>query len=90
MKTNNERHQYCFSFVRSDTGGQKIKTFWGNGNPETAKKDCIFQARFYAGVYERKLNQKAHDKAARCGERYAPSHIDVYIVSNSFSHSMWR
>lgn len=86
MKTNIERHQYCFSFMRSDTGGQKIKTFWGNGNPEDAKLDCLSQARRYASSYENELNQKARDKAARRGDRYAPSHIGVQIVSNS----MWQ
>ena len=86
MKTNIERHQYCFSFMRSDTGGQKIKTFWGNGNPEAAKQDCLSQARRYASSYENELNQKARDKAAWRGDRYAPSHIKVDIVGNS----MWR
>lgn len=86
MKTNIERHQYCFSFMRSDTGGQKTKTFWGNGDPEAAKQDCLSQARRYASSYENELNQKARDKAARRGDRYSPSHINVDIVSNS----MWR
>ena len=86
MKTNIERHQYCFSFMRTDTGGQKIKTFWGNGDPEAAKQACLIQTRAYASTYENELNQKARDKAARRGERYAPSHIGVQIVSNS----MWR
>ena len=86
MKTNTERHQYSFSFMRSDTGGQKTKTFWGNGDPEVAKQDCLSQARRYASSYENELNQKARDKAARRGDRYAPSHIGVQIVSNS----MWR
>lgn len=81
-----ERHQYCFSFMRTDTGGQKIKTFWGNGDPETSRKDCFVQAARYAKTYEAELNQKARDKAERRGERYAPSHISVQIVSNS----MWR
>lgn len=83
---NRERHQYCFSFMRGDTGGQKIKTFWGNGDPETAKKDCLAQAKQYAISYENELNQKARDKAKRRGDRYAPSHIGVQIVGNS----MWR
>lgn len=86
MKTNIERHQYCFSFMRTDTGGQKIKTFWGNGDHETARKDCFVQAARYAKVYESELNQKARDKVERRGERYAPSHIGVQIVGNS----MWR
>lgn len=86
MKTNIERHQFCFSFMRTDTGGQKTKTFWGNGDPETAKQECSAQARRYAVQYEDELNQKARDKAARRGDRYAPSHIGVQIVSNS----MWR
>ena len=86
MKTNIERHQYCFSFMRSDTGGQKTKTFWGNDGPETAKQDCLSQAQHYASSYENELNQKARDKASRRGDRYAPSHISVQIVSNS----MWR
>lgn len=81
-----ERHQWCFSFMRGDTGGQKTKTFWGNGSPETSKQDCLSQARRYASAYESELNEKAHDKAARRGDRYAPSHIDVQIVGSS----MWR
>jgi len=83
---NRERHQFCFSFMRGDTGGQKTKTFWGDGDPETAKKDCIAQAKRYATSYEGELNQKARDKAYRRGDRYAPSHIDVQIVGSS----MWR
>ena len=86
MNNNGERHQYCFSFMRTDTGGQKIKTFWGDGDPETAKQECLVQARSYARSYEDELNQKARDKAAHRGDRYAPSHIGVQIVSNS----MWR
>ena len=81
-----ERHQFCFSFMRTDTGGQKIKTFWGNGDSETARKDCFVQAACYAKAYETELNQKARDKAERRGDRYAPSHISVQIVGNS----MWR
>ncbi len=83
---NIERHQWCFSFMRGDTGGQKTKTFWGNGSPETSKKDCITQAKWYAMSYENELNEKARDKARRRGDHYAPSHIDVQIVGSS----MWR
>lgn len=83
---NIERHQWCFSFMRGDTGGQKTKTFWGNGDLETAKKDCIAQAKQYASSYKSELNQKARDKARRRGDPYAPSYIDVQIVGSS----MWR
>ena len=86
MKTNTERHQFCFSFMRSDTGGQKTKTFWGSGDPDTAKQECAAQARRYAGMYELELNQKIRARAARRGDRYAPSHVAVEIVGNS----MWR
>lgn len=83
---NRERHQYCFSFMRTDTGSQKTKTFWGNGSPEASKQDCLVQARSYAASYESELNQKARDKADRRGDRYAPSHIEVKIVGSS----MWK
>ena len=85
MKTQIEKHQYCFSFMRSDTGGQKTKTFWGDGNPDEALVQAREQAQRYRASYEDELNTKARDKAQARGE-YRPSHIHVDIVS----HSMWR
>ena len=85
MKSDIERHQYCFSFMRSDTGGQKTKTFWGNGDPDTALVQARDQAQRYREDYESELNTKARDKARARGE-YLPSHIRVDIVGRS----MWR
>ena len=85
MKTTSERHQYCFSFMRSDTGGQKTKTFWGNGNPDEALVQARDQAQRFRDSYESELNTKARDKARARGE-YRPSYIHVDIVGRS----MWR
>lgn len=81
-----EKHQYGFSFMRSDTGGQKVHSFWGFGDKDASKKDALERAKSYAQSYERELNDKARAKAERRGDRFAPSHIDVQIVGCSF----WR
>lgn len=86
MKNEMEKHQFGFSFMRGDTGGQKVHSFWGFGDPETAKKDASARAKCYAQSYERELNDKARAKAERRGDRYAPSHINVQIVNCS----LWR
>lgn len=86
MKNETEKHQFGFSFMRGDTGGQKVHSFWGDGDVETAKKDAFARAKCYAQSYERELNDKARAKAERRGDRYAPSHIDVQIVNCS----LWR
>ena len=79
-----ERHQFCFSFMRCDTGGQRTKTFWGTGTNEEAFKEAQAQARSYRLQYENELNEKNRQK--HYYDRYAPSHIDVQIVG----HSQWR
>ena len=79
-----ERHQYCFSFMRDDTGGQKTKTFWGKGNREESEQNALNQARMYKQQYQNELNQKARDRARRRGDMYRPSEIRVQIVSYSF------
>ena len=81
-----EKHQFGFSFMRGDTGGQRVKTFWGCGDVDAAKADALRQAKTYAYSYELELNDKARTKASYRGDRYAPSHIDVQIVGCS----LWR
>lgn len=80
---NNEKHQFCFAFMNTYTGGQKTKTFWGNGDKEAAKAEALTQAKVYLRQYEQQLNAKAR---ARNTSRYAPSHISVEIVGCS----CWR
>ena len=84
MADKTERHQFCFSFMRWDTGGQKTKTFWATGDPETALASATAQAQAYRRQYENELNAKQRQK--HYYDRYAPSHIDVQIVGKS----MWR
>ena len=84
MADKTERHQFCFSFMRLDTGGQKTKTFWATGDPETALASATEQAKAYRQQYENELNEKQRQK--HYYDRYAPSHIDVRIVGKS----MWR
>lgn len=83
MKNETEKHQFGFSFMRGDTGGQKVHSFWGYGDVDAAKADAFRQAKNYAQSYERELNDKARAKAERRGDRYAPSRIDVQIVNCS-------
>jgi len=82
---NEERHQWCFSFMRCDTGGQKTKTFWGIGNEEDSLKSCQQQAQQYARSYQAELDEKARAKARARGD-YPPSPIKVQIVGRS----MWK
>lgn len=78
------RHQFGFGFMRGDTGGQRVHSFWGTGtNIESCKKDAFESARAYAYQYECELNEKAR---ARNRSMYAPSHIDVRIVNCS----LWK
>lgn len=81
-----EKHQFGFSFMRDDTGGQKVHSFWGLGDVETARKDAIIHAKTYANQYENELNAKARQKSLQRGDRYAPSHIGVQIVGCS----LWK
>ena len=86
MKNESEKHQFGFSFMRTDTGGQRVHSFWGYGDVETAKTKASESAKAYARSYESELNEKARQKAERRGDRYAPSHIGVQIVNCS----LWR
>ncbi len=75
-----ERHQFGFGFMRWDTGGEKVKSFWGKGETiEECRKDALRQAQCYRSSYECELNAKAKEKAAQRGERYVPSHIQVHL-----------
>lgn len=79
-----ERHQFGFSFMRLDTGGQRVHSFWGTGKDvEECRKSAIEAARRYANTYETDLNEKAR---MRNRSRYAPSHIGVPIVNCS----LWK
>ena len=79
-----ERHQFGFSFMRWDTGGQRMHTFWGSGaNVEACKRDARAKAETYRYKYENELNEKARRKNT---SRYAPSPIQVQIVGCS----LWR
>ena len=86
MKNEMEKHQFGFGFMRNDTGGEKVHSFWGYGDVDTARKEAIEHAKTYARSYESELNEKARQKAERRGDRYAPSHIGVQIVGCS----LWR
>ncbi len=80
----NERHQFGFSFMRWDTGGQRMHTFWGDGADfEDCKQNARAKAETYRCKYERDLNEKARLKNRSC---YAPSPIRVQIVGCS----LWR
>lgn len=79
-----ETHRYGFSFMRSDTGGQKVKAFTGRGATAQEALECARrQAAAYRDRYANELNQKARDKAYARGDRYRPSEIKVDIVSRS-------
>ena len=78
-----EKHQYCYSFMNTMTGGQRVHSFWGFGTKEEAKIDTDKQAHEYARRYEEELNEKARQ---RNRSNYAPSYIHVQIVNCSF----WR
>ena len=78
-----EKHQYCYSFMNTMTGGQRVHSFWGFGTKEEAKVDTDKQAHEYARRYEEELNEKAR---RRNHSNYAPSYINVQIVNCSF----WR
>lgn len=81
------KHQFGFSFMRGDTGGQKVHSFWGTGEDvEACKKEALRQANWFKESYECQINDKIRQKAAQRGERYAPSHVDVQIVGCS----LWR
>jgi len=81
------KHQYGFSFMRQDTGGQKVHSFWGYGDSEeSCKQNAIEKARQFKESYEREINDKIRAKSERRGERYAPSHVGVQIVGCS----LWR
>ena len=84
MKETTERHQFCFSFMRSDTGGQKTKTFWGVGDTDDAYCDAREQAKRYRIQYQNELNEKKRQKEYY--QQYRSSDIHVDIVS----YSMWR
>jgi len=87
MDNTTARHQYGFSFMRCDTGGQRVHSFWGSGaSEEECKADAHAQARAYASKYENELNEKARAKSRQRGDHYAPSHINVRIVGCS----LWR
>ena len=79
MKNINERHQFGFGFMRLDTGGERVKSFWGNGSVEEAKTDARNKALAYLASYENELNEKARMKSRMRGDMYAPSHIDVRL-----------
>lgn len=79
-----EEHKYGFSFMRDDTGGQRVKAFTGRGvSAEAALEDAQAKARSYRSSYAEELNRKARDKAAARGDRYRPSEIRVSIVGRS-------
>ncbi len=86
MKTDQERHQFCFSFMRSDTGGQKTKTFWAAGNEAESLEEARKMAERQRCGYENELNDKAESKARARGDRFRPSRIQVQIVGRS----MWQ
>lgn len=79
-----EKHQFCFSFMRSDTGGQRTKTFWGYGPKEEAYKGARAQAESYRRSYENELNEKKRRKEYYA--QYRSSDIRVDIVH----HTCWR
>lgn len=80
----NERHQFGFSFMRWDTGGQRMHTFWGDGaDVDACKKDAMNKAMAYANRYQDELNEKARRKNR---SNYAPPRIRVQIVGCS----LWR
>lgn len=81
-----EKHQYCFSFMRDDTGGQKTKTFWADGNEEESLAKARQMAENYRYDYEHDLNEKACQKSINRGDRFKPSKIRVQIVGRS----MWK
>lgn len=79
-----ERHQFGFSFMRQDTGGQRVHSFWGTGKDvEECRKSARDAAMRYASSYENELNEKARIKNR---SNYAPSHIGVQIVGCS----LWK
>ena len=82
-----ERHQFGFSFMRQDTGGQRVHSFWGSGKDrEGCRLSALEAAKRYCYQYEQEINDKIRVKAERRGDRYLPSHVGVQIVSCSF----WR
>ena len=81
-----ERHQFGFAFMRTDTGGQKVKSFWGDGDPIVAKEEARACAEAYRSSYEEELYQKACAKSRARGERYRPSRCKVQIVGCD----MWK
>lgn len=75
-----EKHQFGFGFIRWDTGGEKVKSFWGQGaNVDECRADALRQAKSYKSSYEAELNAKARAKAERRAARYAPTPIQVGI-----------
>lgn len=75
-----EKHQFGFEFIRWDTGGEHVKSFWGYGNNvEECRADATTQAKNYKTSYEAELNASRCVKAERCGDCYTPSSIQVEI-----------
>lgn len=82
-----EKHQFCYLFMRNDKGTMKRKTFWGCGDPETARADARRQAENYRYGYENDLNNKERLKPhSYKGIRFAPSHISVSLLGGE----MWQ
>ena len=83
-----EKHQFGFGFIRWDTGGERVHSFWGYGaNVDECRQDALRPAKNYKASYEAELNAKARAKAERRGDRFAPTPIQVGINGCG---SLWR